>query len=804
MSEASQEWRSNFSLPDDFLSKCLIVWPTQFFMIRSAVESYNKQFWTDLNPIQVANHLKGEGYQILTIPEESDSNGLVLETAWVVNESLGKDWKIFVSEHVLEEWWDAPNAEIEVEAEKVINILLGGNVEIEDSDKRQYDFFIDYFFDHEREIEDYICLKPYEFSRLDAELSRVEGVSTLRWLCDQLKATSRGDWTWRTGLVGVIRAYEKELGNENQEQLYHFIRKVAFIAKYVCNIWVILEHPRSQERTAEMKIRLEEEIIPEMNEIGRNGLSSIKIWEDTHISYVLRELILYFVRNHISENPQGWDISKIKTYIKKRIYHFDSGMIDICKQAPESIGERIPWFNFYEAESVSFSALIHKFLKLVLDDSIDIWEAILDNDLCGLDEYAAGKREKRAQLTREADLEKKETQAAKRVERFAFKDSALQYMFWRIQHTLEDTKWNIQEAVKVLKADPESDFNKLVTHHNISAIDMVESQLERIEWERSNRWVRKNDTRWQAVCSVLAEFRNIDIPILPQFLQADSANSRIALSILSYDKAETEYHLPEWVYQDSVEAYFQNVSRVEEKRDADRIEQNRSAGFDDDFMNYWWINRNSDTFYKFTSAVPAWWLTPDWKKLVLLKDDIWTDIRKSWILAKDVLWWFDALIAQCTRQFRGLDALEASWVGRLQDSDKTLYQAKKNEFETLFSWLGDEYKELFSDEYEIDLSFRGLMSDIRGEWEESDLEKCFRLKGELEDMKTITNSQFIERRNYVLKAKGDLEHMRELYEEQFVWTREQRQNKRDRQQREKEERMNRGSLFARSSMNRWF
>jgi hypothetical protein len=62
-------------------------------------------------------------------------------------------------------------------------------------------------------------------------------------------------------------------------------------------------------------------------------------------------------------------------------------------------------------------------------------------------------------------------------------------------------------------------------------------------------------------------------------------------------------------------------------------------GYGDEFIDGESTSRpnTSSHFYKFTSAVPAWWLTPDWKKLVLLKDDIWNDIKKSRIRATDVL-----------------------------------------------------------------------------------------------------------------------------------------------------------------------
>jgi hypothetical protein len=69
--------------------------------------------------------------------------------------------------------------------------------------------------------------------------------------------------------------------------------------------------------------------------------------------------------------------------------------------------------------------------------------------------------------------------------------------------------------------------------------------LEWINTAKNNRWHKKNQTDWQKVCAVLAEFRDIETPIIPNFLQANSEASRVALSIMKYDKAETLSHLPD-------------------------------------------------------------------------------------------------------------------------------------------------------------------------------------------------------------------------------------------------------------------
>jgi hypothetical protein len=56
----------------------------------------------------------------------------------------------------------------------VINILLGANVELEDSNKEQYDFIINFFVQDLREMEEYRPLGVYIFPQLDSKIDMLD------------------------------------------------------------------------------------------------------------------------------------------------------------------------------------------------------------------------------------------------------------------------------------------------------------------------------------------------------------------------------------------------------------------------------------------------------------------------------------------------------------------------------------------------------------------------------------------------------------------------------------------------------
>lgn len=55
-------------------------------------------------------------------------------------------------------------------------------------------------------------------------------------------------------------------------------------------------------------------------------------------------------------------------------------------------------------------------------------------------------------------------------------------------------------------------------------------------------------------------------------------------------------------------------------------------------------------FYKSTGAVPAWWLAPDWKRVALLRDVLWGELKKNKLKKEALLQGFDELLAQCDRE----------------------------------------------------------------------------------------------------------------------------------------------------------
>jgi len=814
MTETSQEVWSKFTLPDNFIVETLIMWPTAFFVLKPRIERYNEKFWTKLDAIQVANHLVELGYQILTIPEESDSDVVVSDTTWEVNNSLDKDWKDYVSKEVLDDGWGISDAELEIEVERVVNILLGADIELNDSDKEQYDFIIDFFVKDLREMEEYRPLKTGIFQQLDSKIEMLDNNWISHWLMQIFRGTT--GLSLRSGVEWMIYAYREKV-LDDKDSFYNFVRKAAFISKYIWDISCVLDGPQWKEQQEQDEEKLQRIIIPEMQSIALDWLDESNVWPESHISFLLYNILYCFAEDYAERKPQEWDVKNLSEYIIERIYQFDSHIIDIWKSVPQVVSERLPSWFIHEESYRPLIADVYRYFKYLLNNSsIDIWDLFTYDDICELNSVASSQEAEQARKMQDERIRKDEERAEKRVERFASKDSALQYMFWRISWILEETKWNIQEAVIVLKENPNSDFSKLITRHNINAIDLVEYQLAWIDWAKNNRWYKRNQTDWQKVCSVLAEFKNIGTPIIPNFLQANSDASRIALSIMRYDKAETISHLPDGVYDNTLDSYFQNVSRVERKQEADSRERDRRMGYDDGFMDFGSTDTSntSSHFYKFTSAIPAWWLTPDWKKLVLLKDDIWTDIKKTRIRATEVLGWFDTLIAQCDRRLKILDTLKKSKILEPDDEIDSWDAEKASKLRVLFQGFDSDLielakgilwnhhtKEFVTEHYDtLEPDMQESVTRILAlEEQYNEIQREFKNDSDSTPDKNEDELNEISRNiSLVHYQKGLIKEKRKLFEEQFIWTRQQRDAKRERLESEREDRQRRSQLFGES------
>ncbi len=772
MSEFQEVGGKESSIPEDFLSEYPLAFPTQYSLVKTRVEKYNQKHQTNYHPVDIALALNAYWMQVLSIPQKEVISTFTAQIPEQVNIVLESSWKNYVYPEVFQVWENSESENIDTsELEKIILALMWSDISLSDEEKYNFRVIIDFFIGNNSAFEVFSFLKEDSFSRVNRSIDEYQNYNSSYF------ETYFRDYIWtHTSMTEIYDTYRKSLWDisdtDLQVKVLQFLRTIVKIRRYVNIPSVIGQNQKIQEAKLQEKQYVMEKIYPLMLTQAQNNEDISLSSPEAIFATLLRKYLFSLKKQHLK---YSYD-SEFPVYVAwilhdNRSYYWSVFQDYISQYISQDI----------LSDSKNSEQNLKRAVKILLENDIDFSWLYSSGDRDEM--YAIWEQKKQDEIDREN--EEHELREQKKQERYNSKEKTLSFLFWVIQSELEKVKGDISKAVDNLKRNSNSEIWKLIKHHNITAQDMIQSQLYRIEQEHSNKFERKVDIFWQKVCSVFAELVSWEKPHAPISLTTPSSSSQIAYLIFSSQYAELRNHLPDGVYEDTIEAHFKNLERVRSKQERDsrsefdfldRINDERSRTQD----------QKIKTFYNTTRAIPAWWISPDWKKMTLLKDSIWDLIRKNRIQKEQVVWGFEELVSQLQRQIKQIHTLELNWRERLNQEERSTYDNKKLELDAIKSTLWSEYAEFFTEDGRSE-SFYKLLGAISSEiflWE-SLFEQALKIQDELWSIKNTANSIFQERKNTLSQMIRELQSWKQLYIEEFVWSSGQRVEKQEKARREK-------------------
>ena len=787
-------WDKN--IPDEniqgFLSQYLFLSPVQFSIIQSRIAEYEEEFWILCDAFDVTEILKNRGYQVLSIPSSIEEG-----VEWIkeeVESNLEASWRNYASNHLQKSWSKGEQLEIENAVKKLVDIFLW-TIHDEDEDSQlQYDFIRQAFSQKEDILQTSIYLNEAWIALIEESFKAFSNTSQFhrRLFFNLIDELPSGFWE-------IVFNYSKTLLSELNANLYpkdflllkNFLEKLVKVVSYFDSVSVFQDHPDCQKEQELLRKHIEGYTLPLIDSmrgfLDKEENDFLSLPREEHVALVTREVIIEGIFQLYRTSPEVTHTLKWREYMKDRLeqqyirsYDFDDFFSPIYgvrynrEEEDYYITPMWDWKTSKWREEIRNTAL--SVIGMISD-----WEAFLtDDEKQRLESF---KKDRIVEIQRRKDLKKEriiEQRARKKEGRESSPEKAFKYMFWNIIHKFEDSKSNIRRVIEGIKWDKRSEVVRLAKLHNISAIDMVQHQLQEMGKNINNepKWHDKQRISWQVVASVLAEIIDIKEPILPAYLLWNSKSSELAIILMKWDRAETMNHLPDNIYTRVVDNYIENYRRVDGKSHnhlIDRISNewwNKDDIFDND-RNLDKRIRKRKNLYNDTKAVPAWWLTPDWKRVSILRDTIWSEIKRSKLKKGAILKWFDELAAHCDRQLVQLNALKNAWRDNLDEEKQQKYDDITQEMDEIEKTKAFErVKELLEDWFfweQVELFSGGGIGA-------SNLEKYSSLRNQIglleKEEDTLNVSLKIQQ---VEETKSEISRLRNVYERNFVLSKEQRE-----------------------------
>lgn len=331
-------------------------------------------------------------------------------------------------------------------------------------------------------------------------------------------------------------------------------------------------------------------------------------------------------------------------------------------------------------------------------------------------------------------------------------EKAKKYIIWATISILNEHDLNISKTVQEIQNKHSKKWNKILKFLEIHNID-IQKWLDEIilyKNEEHDSWRQLNRMQWQGVFWILFELKeqeNSQVSTIEKTL--NSKESLLALDIYKWFHANYIDDLPNDIYYECINDSLENYRKVVERNNDNK---KYGVGNIDYGLSTKKQTGNRRYLYQNSQAAIAWWITPEWKKMSLLRESIWSELKKKKLNKTMILNWFDQIEESIKRELKRKNAL------MVHNAPKEIKNIPN--LETIAIYDGDKSPGYWKSKWLIP--------------EDVDIFDFSKVITEIERVQWLLAPE----KYWILelwKFLSKLHSIRKIYEENLVWTRKERE-----------------------------